>query len=447
MAALAAGLICVLPAWRVKDPGWIVTLRCGFAEDCLGYLAGFMAVYTVFVLVAVPVYSAVPRAARDPLLLGFGLAFFAYAFTPGLMLAFVVGTVLLYAIVRPARPSIPLFLAWAVGFYWLVPAWAIGWGHINVTSNEFDVANIVRIALLDRTFRRALFCFYEKRVGRLSRISLLDLLNYQIGLPFLTGCGATPSCVHYLDSRDDRPEATARVVRRGAWTSLTCLACLGLVLLLEVMPGVASLAPDFFHKWWWLAPLVANWLWFLKFYLLRVGTEQLSVGVCRLFGHDVRDNFAPDLLLSRDFLDFWRRWNVLWREFLMSWLYYPAQIALARRFGPRSPWTAPLAGFYTFQVSVVFLIFPMGLPGVYPWSPAMTAFITDRLWFHFLWGLLVAGNLAWQARVGRSTRKERWWLAGVKIVLTFTVASLLRSLFTAIPLPPYLHIVYLRLGV
>lgn len=446
MVALAAGLICVLLAWRVDEPGFAVTLRSGFAADGLGYLAGFMVVYTLFVLLAVPLYHAVPGAARDWLLLGFGLAFFAYAFTPGLMLAFVAGTVALYAIVRPTRPSIPLFLAWAVGFYWLVPAWAIGWGHINVTSNEFDVANIVRIALLDRTFRRALFCFYEKRVGRLRGLSLLDLLNYQIGLPFLMGNGATLSCVHYLDSRDDTPDGMRRVVRRGAWTSLACLGCLALVLVLDLIPGPNSVPQAVLSRGWWLIVLAMNSLWFLKFYLIRVGTEQLSVGVCRLFGHDVRDNFAPDLLLSRNFLDFWRRWNILWREFLMSWLYYPAQIALARRLGPRSPWTAPLAGFYTFQVSVIFLIFPMGLPGFYPWSPEMTTIVTDRLWFHLLWGLLVAGNLALQVRAGRSTRKDPWWLAGVKIVLTFTIAGGLRAWFTSVPVPSHLHLVGLHLG-
>jgi hypothetical protein len=239
-----------------------------------------------------------------------------------------------------------------------------------------------------------------------------------LGLPFLIGNGCTPSFVHYLESeRDD-----ARVRTSGARVMAVCLlAPLGVALL----RGLSLHLPHFLS----VGPLVfvGHEIWYLQFFLRRYATEQLSVGALRLIGHDVRDDFAPNVLVSQNFVDFWRRWNVLWREFLVSVLYYPIVLRLGRRYGPRRPWIFGVAALGTFLASTFFLVFPdvlfiLGARG----SGIVLELVVFRLIYHAAWGVLLGANLMLQAsRRGRPTPP---WLVPIKVVLTFVVTSLARAL-------------------
>jgi hypothetical protein len=68
----------------------------------------------------------------------------------------------------------------------------------------------------------------------------------------------------------------------------------------------------------------------LGMFLDVAGHVHVAVGMMRVLGFDIPSGTeAP--YLSRNILDFWRRWNTYYRDYLLTLAYYPAAWALKRR--------------------------------------------------------------------------------------------------------------------
>lgn len=302
------------------------------------------------------------------------------------------------------------------------------------------------LGLLVTLPRRIAWVAYELWVGRARRLDVAQLFLYLLGLPFLIGNAASPS---YEDFRRDAdPSAPALDGWRTLAASLGQGALLYTLLVgLGYSPAVRLLFPrcdlDLVSPAWVWARLVLS---FVIAWLYLVGTEQTSVGVCRLFGYRVRDNYqAP--LYARNVADFWRRWNVLWRDFLVRVLFFPTAMGLARRSGDTRPWHLAVATAVTFVGSYALNALPLLLlslrgmviltDGVHPGpglthslrglgaehSVPLTHLLPALGLYYALEGTAVAWNLFWEARPPRR-RLPR--LAAVTMTLLFL--SLVRVL-------------------
>lgn len=272
--------------------------------------------------------------------------------------------------------------------------------------------------------RRIAWVAHELWVGGGPRVDAAQLFLYLLGLPFLVGNAASPSFHDFRRGAD--PSAPALEGWRTLAASLGQGALLYTLLVgLGYSPAVRLLFPrcdlDLVSPGWVWARLVLS---FVIAWLYLVGTEQSSVGACRLFGYRVRDNYqAP--LSARNVADFWRRWNVLWRDFLVRVFFFPTALGLARRAGDARPWHLAVATGVTFLGSYALNALPLLLlsvrgivavtDGVHP-GPGLTtslrglgaehpvqltALLPALATYYALEGLAVAWNLFWEARPRR----------------------------------------------
>ena len=79
-----------------------------------------------------------------------------------------------------------------------------------------------------------------------------------------------------------------------------------------------------------LTAFAACHLLLLKFFLKVAGDIHLAVGMLRVLGFDIAPGTERPLL-ARNILEFWRRWNTYYRDYLLTLGYYPVAAALKRR--------------------------------------------------------------------------------------------------------------------
>ena len=68
--------------------------------------------------------------------------------------------------------------------------------------------------------------------------------------------------------------------------------------------------------------LVSSYLFYLKGHFKTMIGFNLFIGIARLFGVPVRDNFNY-WLLARTPNEHWRRWNILAREWIITFVFFP----------------------------------------------------------------------------------------------------------------------------
>lgn len=275
--------------------------------------------------------------------------------------------------------------------------------------------SFLALALLVKFFRRALWLALEAGHGALPRRDLLDVLVYLLGLPFLMGNAVTPSPRHVAEAK-----ARGATLEEGARSLAGTLGAGTLVLTALVMlasyPTVRLFFPacdigkaDLAHLWGRvLLTLPVE-------YLFLLATEQGSVGVARLFGYGLRDNFHRPLLASTP-AQFWQRWDLYWREFLVSAFFIPVSLGLARRDGEVRRWhLAPAIGV-TFLGTWTLNLIPLTLLGGLQMAPSLAI-------YYLLQGTAVAASLlvAWPGSVFRAGRRAWLGVAG-----TFVLMAVLR---------------------
>lgn len=79
-----------------------------------------------------------------------------------------------------------------------------------------------------------------------------------------------------------------------------------------------------------LTTFTACHLLLLRFFLKVAGDIHLAVGMLRVLGFDIAPG-SERPYLSPNILEFWRRWNTYYRDYLLKLGYYPAAAALKRR--------------------------------------------------------------------------------------------------------------------
>ncbi len=390
--------------------------------QAISITAGQLGFYLIYTIVTALVMRAVPRAFRKPLLLVASLLF-GELFLDPLIAGFVLGfSVALFLVTRmvPAgwkRTTAATVLLLAV----FLPFCFSGVPLARARSTPgYYIGNLVFLIVY---LKRAVYYLYELHYGRVRRPSALDFGVAFLSLPFLLGRAPIYAFGHMQQS-------FGPVGWKGAWSGIKAVLLASLHLLtLGVLatrfmdvPMDAHLAQAARSLPTWELALILG-LNYVAFYLFRYGHDQMSVGAARLLGFAVDDNYANPLAAT-DYADFWRRWNIHFRNMLVSMFYYPAVLWLSRRYPGRKSLNVILACVSVFSAHYVFMAFTMGM------------FIpTDRpeRWVNMLVALgiyellqitLTAGSLL---LLGRAHRTGRWRWIGIPlgIGVTFTLRSLM----------------------
>jgi alginate O-acetyltransferase complex protein AlgI len=152
-------------------------------------------------------------------------------------------------------------------------------------------------------------------------------------------------------------------------------------------------------------------------YLEVSGTFHIIVGMLHLFGYDLPETNRRYLLAS-GFLDYWRRANIYWKDFMLKVVYFPVYFKFRKRGDLRAQ---ILGSAGVFTVSWALHSYGTWVSGHFSWTTTI------------FWGLLCAlviANVVYEAlhkpRKTAPDWRDRVFL-GIRIVGTFATISLLWS--------------------
>lgn len=182
-----------------------------------------------------------------------------------------------------------------------------------------------------------------------------------------------------------------------------------------------------------LTVIAACHLELLSLFLNVAGQVHVAVGMMRVLGFDIPPGMDRPYQ-SRNFLDFWKRWNTYYRDFLLTLAYYPVVMALKKR-----PFLAiTLAGSCTFLLSgfTHALINSMRDPATWSWRGFLAmhkVFLAQGflviLWMHMA---LSKRRSPLAATAAGETPRGTWDKVSmaVSVALTLTVTGLNLLLFS-----------------
>jgi hypothetical protein len=274
--------------------------------------------------------------------------------------------------------------------------------------------------------KRAVYWAWAHVVANAPKPTLWDSASYFLALPFALGKAAVVSPGEWRKTETNRAPVPKALTQGGRTLGLALIhLALFHLLLNTAQPLVVSrrvLTDTAEMGWGTLYALVlVNWV---GIYLLRYGMDQLSVGAARAMGQNVRDNYENPLM-SRDYADFWRRWNVHFREMMVRMFYMPSVLHLCRR--------DPGKRVRNLWAGIALTFFMHGL--FMAWLSA----ITVSLWEGGLWRDIALGLMLYEVAetvlVGLTLTRNHLrgasraaphpaWVAG-GVVLTFHLRAIL----------------------
>jgi hypothetical protein len=156
-----------------------------------------------------------------------------------------------------------------------------------------------------------------------------------------------------------------------------------------------------------LAPTLPGWeillfmhYNFLKIFVALAGNAYLIIGLCRLFGFDLKADFYYPFF-ARNLLEHWRRWNIYNRDFVVALIFNPVLLKTGRAIGKY--WAYMLACLLTFFVGlgvVVHLI-----PTTFYWGGPRFAY--PVLMRSGLLGVLTGLNIWLDLYLAKKNRRKR----------------------------------------
>jgi len=267
--------------------------------------------------------------------------------------------------------------------------------------------------------KRACWVGYECwALGR--SLGLADTLRYFLGLPFLICKSAVFSPSHYSEGHG----MGGALCRRGVRTICLALLHLGAYVgfsLVSVRLVVNAGLIDELDRLSWGTVFFAVLANYLALYLFRYGWEQLSVGAARVLGHTVDDNYQNPLA-ARDYAEFWRRWNVHFRDLVMRLFYFPSVLYLQRRFPGRRALVVVMACSFTFLGHGMFMLWVRGAWLGFSDAPMWVELVEALCIYEVIETVFVSAALLTR----NPERRKRWgrWGLWAGIGATYLVRSL-----------------------
>lgn len=182
-----------------------------------------------------------------------------------------------------------------------------------------------------------------------------------------------------------------------------------------------------------LGALAGCHLLLLRLFLDLAGHIHLAIGMMRVLGFDIPAG-SDKPYLSRNILDFWRRWNTYYRDYLLTLAYYPIAMKLKRR-----PYLAvALGGAGAFLLSGVAHAAQIFLR--HPETLTARRFLEAQAWA-VLYGALIVVWMILEARKARSRMRApgrevpAGWVTRIWIAccIAFTISSVSVILLLLVP--------------
>jgi D-alanyl-lipoteichoic acid acyltransferase DltB (MBOAT superfamily) len=170
--------------------------------------------------------------------------------------------------------------------------------------------------------------------------------------------------------------------------------------------------------------LVASMVLTFLLYLNVSGQFHLIIGILHLFGYDLPETHRR-YLLSSSIMDFWRRINIYWKDFMVKIVYFPVYFRLRKKGDVRAQVIATAAVFlvtwalHSYQFFWIRGEYEVNWPDTIFWS---------------VLGLLVIVNVLLDSRRKRRRPDVSWRgraVHAVQVLGTFMVITTLWSLWSA----------------
>lgn len=309
----------------------------------------FMAVLGTWTLATWLAFREAQPAWRKPVMLGSSLLFMAVMLPTPLAVFLGAFAVLLREVclgsLRHERWWLPAAIA-LLGLVYVPVCWH--GAFLEYSDGRLAEGSLLPYLLLWLTFRKCIYQVYEVHTGRIERATLTEWLLHLFFLPFLGGRSPvfawTAMWDHWSPDQPDRSRrhgVTTLVLSLSALLGRTAVTLLAATLAIDLGFG-----RDLEHR-----SALAIWvtldLGYVRKYLYRYGFEQSSIGLLRLFGFQVQDNYEQPLA-AHSYADLWRRWNLHFRGLIVGLFYYPTLLRLARRWRDRKKLAVAVAVFVTF---------------------------------------------------------------------------------------------------
>jgi len=369
-------------------------------------------------VVAILLFPRLGLRWRKPFLVLASLALLGLLVTPQLALFF--GSFALVVHLAAQRGFWPTAVVAAI----LVP---FGPAHAFLeVGAQLDARELLGLVLLVPYTRRVVYLTYELRIGRVQAPGLCDTLIYLVGLPFVAGRSPVFSFSEMQRGWEPVPrwsegaprlgKAALHLVARGVLTAALPQLILGSGFVTQV--GERPLT----HL------VAAIDLYYLRLYLRRFGEEQAAIGVARFFGIRLRDNYQNPLM-ARSYAEIWRRWNIHFRDLLLSLFYYPVLLRLHR--------AAPDARFRNTAIAVACVFaghFLFLCHSHLSWTSAagVELEIIGALVLYDAAQTVLVVTAMWLPRFFPGWLRGKHWIgAALGIAVTFHVRALLIQVFRA----------------
>jgi D-alanyl-lipoteichoic acid acyltransferase DltB (MBOAT superfamily) len=159
-------------------------------------------------------------------------------------------------------------------------------------------------------------------------------------------------------------------------------------------------------------------------YLRISGQFHIIVGMLHLFGYDLPET-NHRYFLAHSLLDFWRRINIYWKDFMVKVVYFPAYFKLRRKGEVRAQLLATMLVFLVTWFLHAYQFF---------WLQGKLRFTLNDTLFWTILGTLVMANV-WIDSRRRKRRPKSGWAPGIQNALqigaTFALMAFLWSLWSA----------------
>jgi len=173
-----------------------------------------------------------------------------------------------------------------------------------------------------------------------------------------------------------------------------------------------------------LPKLIAAMVLTYLLYLNVSGKFHIVVGMLHLFGYDLPETNRR-YLLANSFLDYWRRINIYWKDFMVKIVYLPVYFKFRKKgdLGAQILGSAAVFAISWFAHSYQSL-----------WIQGQLSFSWTDTIFWLLLGALVITNVIYESRPKARRTSSTWrhrGLLAMRIFGTFAVITVLWSLWTS----------------
>ena len=175
--------------------------------------------------------------------------------------------------------------------------------------------------------------------------------------------------------------------------------------------------------------LTAN---FILFFCWIAGSVHITIGILNIFGFDLYPGFNY-VFMSQNLLEFWRRWHIYFREFLVSTIFYPVSFYFVRRGKKYSG--VFIAGLLTFVGATFFHLLPMLASESITRDHIIGVFVCDNSIGVIVALMLVYERAKFEHRgvngfsnrvatwIGNGITKRVWQLSGIVITLSLIIVT------------------------